>query len=142
MFPEFHLIHKVGQRADQLFARYHSDLTPRQFVILAALESKGGISQTEITRLTGIDRSTMTELLVRLQKRKYLRRRRVKDDARAYAVSLTPAGQDVLAAARSAALATDEALLSCLTAAQRSQLSQILQSILDAESAQNPRDGS
>ena len=133
MFPNFHLIHRVGQRADQLFAQYYSGLTPRQFIILAALDGGDGLSQTELSQLTGIDRSTMTELLVRLQTRKYLSRRRVKGDARTYAVSLTPKGRAALGEARRAARATDDALLSRLTDQQRSQLAQSLESIFKRE---------
>jgi DNA-binding MarR family transcriptional regulator len=135
LFPNFHLIHRVGQRADQLFAQFYRGLTPRQFIILAALAGGDGLSQTELSRLTGIDRSTMTELLLRLQKRKYLTRRRVKGDARTYAVRLTTEGRAVLGEARSAAHATDEALLSGLTDQQRLHLAQSLESILKRETA-------
>jgi DNA-binding MarR family transcriptional regulator len=142
LFPEFHLIHKAGRRADQLFARYHSDLTPRQFIILAALDGKGGMSQTDISRATGIDRSTMTELLRRLQRQKFVSRRRLRDDARTYSVRVTAAGVDALASARHAARRTDETLLGCLTGAQRSQLIQALQIIVEAADEPAPHDKS
>ncbi len=137
MFPEFHLLHRAAQRADQVFTGHHSEVTPRQFLILVALNQKRGMRQTELTRLTGIDRSTMTDLVKRLAKRKYIVRRRVKADARAYAVTLTPAGQQVLADASKAAVATDVALFSGLTESQRSQLLAMLDAIVRAD---KPRD--
>ena len=132
MFPEFHLIHRAAQRADQVFSGHYSEVTPRQFLILVALEKKQGIRQTELTHLTGIDRSTMTDLIKRLAKRKFIARRRAKADARAYAVTLTPAGRHVLEDASTAAAATDAALFSSLTASQRSQLLDMLDTIVKA----------
>jgi DNA-binding MarR family transcriptional regulator len=131
--PLFHLFHNACQRADQIFASFDAGLTPRQFIVLAAVAGKDGISQTEITRLTGTDRSTMTQLLAFLQTRKYVTRRRPKRDARRYAVSITCAGNDALAAARTAALATDAALLSNLDVSQRTQLFSTLETILKHE---------
>lgn len=132
MFPDFHLLHRAAQRADQLFSSRHADVTPRQFLILVAVETKAGMSQTELTQLTGIDRSTLSDSIGRLVKRKYLLRRRGRADARAYAVALTPAGHDALLAARKAAAATDDALFAPLKGAQRAQLSVMLDAIVNA----------
>jgi DNA-binding MarR family transcriptional regulator len=114
-----------------VFGGHHSEVTPRQFLILVALNKKQGMRLTDLTRLTGIDRSTMTDLVKRLAKRKYIVRRRAKADARAYAVTLTPAGRQVLADASKAAAATDASLFSNLTASQRSQLLAMLEAIVE-----------
>jgi DNA-binding MarR family transcriptional regulator len=47
-----------------------------------------GLSQTGIVARTGIDRSTLADLVRRLQRKGLLQRRRTKDDARAYAVKM------------------------------------------------------
>jgi DNA-binding MarR family transcriptional regulator len=132
LFPDFHLIHRAAQRADQVFSTRHSEVTPRQFLILVALAKKQGMRQTELTHLTSIDRSTMTGLIQRLVKRKFIIRRRAQDDARAYAVRLTSAGRHALEDASKAAAATDTALFSGLTASQRSQLLATLDTIVTA----------
>jgi len=108
--PSFHLLHLAGQRADTLFADQNSPVTPRQYVVLAALECRADTSQTDIVRTTGIDRSTVADLVKRLVAAGYVQRKRSKDDARAYVVRLTDTGQEVLDASRGAAAATNERL--------------------------------
>lgn len=63
-----HLLHRAGQAADELFAdgMSDSDLTPRQFAVLVALGQEKGTSQTGIVGVTGIDRSTLAEIVRRL----------------------------------------------------------------------------
>src|SRR5712672_329417 len=115
-----HLLHRAGQRADGLFARYAGTaLTPRQFVILQAVAEANGLSQTGIMAATGIDRSSTADLVRRLVNHRWLKRRRTKRDARLYAVRLTPEGRRVLALAIPAARATEEVLLASLSSTQR-----------------------
>ena len=90
-----HMLHRASQAADELFASETSgaDLTPRQFAVLAALEVLESASQTQIVDATGIDRSTLADIVKRLVKRGLLNRRRSRSDARAYVVRLTPEGR-------------------------------------------------
>jgi DNA-binding MarR family transcriptional regulator len=119
--PSFHLLHVAGQRADNLFAGQNSSVTPRQYVVLAVLEGRQDASQTDIVRATGIDRSTIADLVKRLVAAGYLQRTRSKDDGRAYAVGLTDTGQEVLDANRSAAALADERLFAPVAASRRVQ---------------------
>ena len=108
--PSFHLLHMAGQRADTLFADQASPVTPRQYVVMAVLECRADTSQTDIVRTTGIDRSTVADLVKRLVAAGYVQRERSEDDARAYVVRLTDAGQEVLDANRGVAALTNERL--------------------------------
>jgi DNA-binding MarR family transcriptional regulator len=119
--PSFHLLHLAGQRADNLFAEQGAPLTPRQYVVLAMLEGGEGGSQTDIVRATGIDRSTLAELVKRLVTAGYVRRRRSKTDTRAYVVRLTDTGRRVLDASRGAATLTDERLFAPVATSQRAR---------------------
>src|SRR5262249_60709714 len=94
-----HLLHRAGQRADQLFARHVGDygFTPRQFAVLKAVADADGLSQTAIMIATGIDRSGTAELVRRLGLHGLLTPRRTRKDARGYAVRLRPAGRNRLA---------------------------------------------
>jgi DNA-binding MarR family transcriptional regulator len=49
-----------------------------------------------ISGVTGIDRSTLTEIVCRLVQRKLLQRRRARKDARSYAINLTDETRRVL----------------------------------------------
>ena len=73
----------------------------------------------DIGDVTGIDRSTVASLVERLVKRGWLQRRRTKDDARAYAVRLTPAGRKALKIGEGACFEADEKVLSALSSGQR-----------------------
>ena len=95
-----HLLHRASQAVEEIFqAEGDSDLTPRQLAVLATEAGNEGLSQTDIVNLTGIDRSTLADIVRRLVKKGLLQRRRTKQDARAYAVKLTEEGQRVLRAA-------------------------------------------
>src|SRR5690606_22402502 len=93
-------------------------------------------SQTALVEHTGIDRSTIADIVRRLIRRGMLQRRRTSHDARMYAVKLTQAGREVLEAAEPAARTTEEQLLSVLPAQQRVAMIQALSTIvtkLDAD---------
>lgn len=84
-----------------LAGAHECTVTDRQAVLLDAIDDCAEApSQTALVRKTGIDRSTLTDLMVRLEKRGLVKRVRTKQDARAYAVSLSDAGKLQLNKAR------------------------------------------
>lgn len=93
-----HLLHRASQIAAERVTTALGDdgLTVRQIIVLAAIAAHHGASQTDIVAATGVDRSTLTDIVRRLQKGGLIARRRNKDDARAYAVRITDAGERVL----------------------------------------------
>ena len=113
------------------------NLTPRQLAILIAVAEDEGASQTTLTERTGIDRSTLADLVRRLQGRRLLQRRRKKEDGRTYAVKLAEAGRRVLGAAKPLSKRVDERVLDALSAKQREQFMDALISIIDV--LQEPR---
>ena len=134
-----HMLHRASQAADEMFANETTgaDLTPRQFAVLAALELLESASQTQIVDLTGIDRSTLADIVKRLVKRGLLNRRRSRSDARAYVVRLTPEGRSVLIATKPAALRVEERLMEHLPHARRTELIAALEAIIhDLEEGQ------
>ena len=93
-----HLLHRAGQCAEELFQAEigEADLTARQLAVLNTVAENEGVSQTGIVERTGIDRSTLADIVRRLSKKGLLQRRRTKDDARTYAVKLTAEGEKLL----------------------------------------------
>ena len=116
-----HLLHRAGQVADELFTEEMagSDLTPRQFAVLLVLQRLETASQTDIVNETGIDRSTLADIVKRLVNRGLIARRRSKSDARAYAVRLTPTGRDALKSAQPASERVESRILKSLPQARR-----------------------
>lgn len=127
-----HMLHRASQAADELFANETSgaDLTPRQFAVLAALEVLESASQTQIVDATGIDRSTLADIVKRLVKRGLLNRRRSRSDARAYVVRLTPEGRAALLAIKPLARRVEERLLQQVPDVRRDELLAALEAII------------
>ncbi|MCP5431725.1 MAG: winged helix DNA-binding protein [Alphaproteobacteria bacterium] len=93
-----HLLRRAQQFAYDLYMEEvgRSGLTPRQFTVLHAVQQDEGLSQTDLVRKTGIDRSTLADMISRLLKKGLLQRERTKTDQRANAVSITAAGKRAL----------------------------------------------
>jgi DNA-binding MarR family transcriptional regulator len=81
---------------------------------------------------TGIDRSTLADVVRRILKKGLLQRRRTREDARAYAVKLTEEGWRVLEAAGPLAKRVDEKVLAAIPGQQRERFAQDLNAIVVA----------
>lgn len=119
-----HLLHRAQQVAADYFAARlkKNGLTVRQFVVLCAIDNHPGGTQTDLVEITGIDRSTLADLIHRLQDRGLLARNRASGDARANSVTLTPAGLKAWREAIPEAQAADEAILAILHKGKRKAL--------------------
>jgi DNA-binding MarR family transcriptional regulator len=128
-----HLLHRAGQCAGDIFhaEMKDGDLTPRQLAVLVTVAQNEGLSQTGLVDRTGIDRSTLADIVRRLQRKGLLHRRRTKEDARAYAVKLTDEGRRVLRVAEPLSKRVDERILDALPGKQREQFIDELQAIID-----------
>src|SRR5262245_15904088 len=93
-----HLLHRASQVVEEIFATEVGieRLTPRQLAVLVAVAENEGLSQNDLVGRTGVDRSTLADIVKRLKGKGLLQRRRTKEDARAYAVKLTDEGRKVL----------------------------------------------
>jgi DNA-binding MarR family transcriptional regulator len=129
-----HSLHRASQCADDLFAETIDDksLTARQLVVLEIVAGHNKPSQTEICEKSGIDRSTVADIVRRLIKKGYLMRRRTRFDARRYAVQLTDEGRRALEHALPHVRDLEERLASALEPKQRQQFLGSLQRILAA----------
>jgi len=111
-----HQLHRASQLSDELFNAEAADqnITPRQYAVLSAVAANNGLSQTRIVNSTGIDRSTVADIVRRMIQTNLLLRRRTKDDARAYSVTVTEHGQEILQRASESNRRAEEALLARL----------------------------
>ncbi len=135
-----HLLHRAGQCAGDIFQAElgDKDLTPRQFAVLVTVSQNEGLSQTHLVERTGIDRSTLADIVRRMLKKGLLQRRRTKEDARAYAVKLTEEGWRILRAAEPMARRVDDRILAVLNGAQRDRFVQDLNTIVEALGKMQP----
>src|ERR1700752_3133226 len=110
----YHLLKRAAQYAAYVYQGEvgKAGLTQRQFTVLIAVDQNDGVSQTALVKLTGIDRSTLADLVARLIAQGYLQRRRTKEDARTNMVRITAAGKKALKMAQPGAEEVDKAILS------------------------------
>ncbi len=130
-----HLLRRAQQFAYEQFVQQMgtSSLTPRQFIVLFAVNEEEGLSQTDLVNRTGIDRSTLADIVARLLSRGLIQRRRAKDDGRAYAIKLSVQGAKALRDVQPGATTADMRLLASLPPAKRQDFLDSLNLIVDAE---------
>lgn len=111
-----HLLHRALQLALDLYAEEIgvNDLTQRQFAVLVAVSAREGLTQTDLVAATGIDRSTLADMVARMITKGLLARARSVRDARANAVSLTDAGRAAMHATLERVMRVDEKILDTL----------------------------
>ena len=128
------LLRRAQQFAYEQFADHigGSGLTPRQFIVLLAVDEEEGLSQTDLVNRTGIDRSTLADMINRMTRRGLLARRRTMEDARANAVKLTAAGRRALKAALPKAKSAEAVLMELLPASVQRELVRALGQLTDA----------
>jgi DNA-binding MarR family transcriptional regulator len=116
-----HLLHRVLQLALDYHAEASgpSGLTQRQYTVLAAAGAADGVSQSDLVRATGIDRSTLADLVARMISKGLLERERSATDARANTVRLSASGKAALMEGGKPAAKSDARLLDLLPPKKR-----------------------
>ncbi|MBX9707282.1 MAG: MarR family transcriptional regulator [Caulobacteraceae bacterium] len=132
-----HLMHRALQLALDVYAEeLGSDgPTQRQFAVMEAVSVKEGLTQTELVKATGIDRSTLADLVARMTTKGLLTRERSTLDARAKAVRLSPEGQALLDAARPKVEAADRRIMALLPKGKRDGFLDLLAELASAADA-------
>lgn len=129
------LLHRANQIANEEFERSipESGVTARQVQVLSALAQNEGCSQTDLCEMTGIDRSTMAEIVSRLHKRRLIERRRSKEDARAYVLKLSESGRQLADLGEKSISSVEETLMLNLSGKARQDLLNILDKLVTAD---------
>lgn len=127
-----HAIHRLGQLTEEQFARSAGRLgiTARQVVVLAIADHLEGASQTKLCEISGIDRSTLADMVRRLVGRGLLDRRRTREDARRNAIRITSEGRKLLELVLPIAHQVDQELLQGLSPSEREAFKVLLHKIL------------
>ena len=132
----YRLEHQVGywlrrayQRHMAIFAGIMSDLdlTSMQFAALVKLHELKAVSQTELGRLTGMDRATISGVVARLKRRYLVLYKPDPLDKRSRIIALTPAGETLLHEAMQRIGRVTEQTLEPIGAVDRESLRAILQ---------------
>jgi len=134
-----HLLHRALQRALDIYAETAGPtaVTQRQFAVLAAVSAREGLTQADLVRATGIDRSTLADLVARMIAKGLLERERSSLDGRANTVRLTEQGRAELDAATPKVESADRRILALLPPGKRDSFLNVLRAMTrKAEAAQ------
>ena len=123
-----HLLHRALQVALDIYAEEIGPdaVTQRQYAVLSAVAAHEGLTQTDLVRTTGIDRSTLADLVARMIGKSLLARQRSAADARANTVRLTEQGRAALDLAAPRVAAADARILKLLPARKRDAFLDVL----------------
>ncbi len=75
------------------FNNHKLDLTKEQMIVLKRLHDNDGLSQNELAFLTLRNKSSLTRLLTKMEKKNYILRKQCKEDKRINHVYLTEYGE-------------------------------------------------
>ena len=103
-------------------------VSPGRVGVLALIEANPGVTQSELARAVGLDRSTMVPLLDGLEKRGILERRRGAD-RRTNGLWLTPSGRRLLVEVKRHIGAHEERIAARLSRTERAQLVTLLRKL-------------
>lgn len=117
----------VAQLAKKMTAEFNSllaehGLTTTQWGVLACLWREDGLTQREISRRTGIDAATLTEMLKRMAARGLVRRERDPDNNRYQRVYLVTHDAELRDTISSLAAGVNEHAFTGFTASDRARL--------------------
>ncbi|MCU4673268.1 MarR family winged helix-turn-helix transcriptional regulator [Microbacterium fluvii] len=123
------------RRAQQLHVAAWSkivstEVSSVQYSILAVLDRLGSASQRELCEEVDLDRSTVADLVARMERRGLLQRERHPEDARRNVVALTSLGRDERMRLQPLVDQVDAALTGALSAHDRAELRRTLRLML------------
>jgi len=128
-----HLIRRVHQVSTAYFAEEcGGDLTAVQYAALVAIGAHPGIDATRLSEIIYFDRSTIGDVLDRMEGKDWIRRASTPTDRRIKLLELSPAGQSVLQQVEPGIRRIQERLLAPLTATEAKTLIRLLGKMADA----------
>ncbi len=91
-------LHRATMAMQADFARRTTgfDLSPSQFALLTLIEANPGVTAGDLARASGLDKSTLTPFLAKLQARGLITRQRSVIDRRVQHIEMTDYGQRFL----------------------------------------------
>jgi len=128
------LVRRLHQIHLALFAEECAafEVTPVQYSLMTVLDERREIEQAAVAHEVGIDRATVADVLARLEKAGFVRRRPSRTDRRIKLVELTAKGRSVLRAMDEAAQRAHDRTIAALPEPERSAFLESLARLVDA----------
>jgi DNA-binding MarR family transcriptional regulator len=134
-----HLIRRAQQISTALFAEECGahDLTAVQYAALAAIRDSPGLDATRLSALIAFDRSTLGDVLERLEAKGWIARTPGAADKRIKQLSLTAAGTALLGRVDPAVVRVQDRILAPLAPPDRGVLMRLLEQLVDLHHDRN-----
>jgi DNA-binding MarR family transcriptional regulator len=128
-----HLIRRAQQIAVALFIEECAavELTPVQYAALIAIREHPGIDATRLSALIAFDRSTLGNVLERLEARQLVERYASEEDKRVKLLKLTQSGIALADRAEAAVLRAQKRILKPLKPADRAKFMALLAQLVE-----------
>ena len=107
----------------------HHDITAPQFGTLLLIEANPGISQSSVAEALRFDRSTLVQIIDRLENRHLVVRETSSQDRRSHALGLTQTGAGLLSELKALALDHEDQISDGLSAEERRSLIHLLERV-------------
>jgi MarR family transcriptional regulator, lower aerobic nicotinate degradation pathway regulator len=129
-----HAIRRLHQIAVAIFLDETADfgITPVQFAALNAVVQQPGVDQRTLAKTIGFDTSTIGGVVDRLEARGLMQRNASANDRRVRLLTITAAGEALLAAVIPAMMAAQKRILAPLPVAQRKEFLRMLTVLVEA----------
>ena len=133
-----YLGYQVRRAQAKIFSEFETalddlDFTPGLFGVLMLIRANPGITQVALAAAFGVDKSTMSPVIVRLEKRGLVRREVLVSDRRCHALFLAPSAEPVFLAAREKFRALEAGVAARLTRTEQRELSRLLAKLQGGE---------
>lgn len=128
-----HLIRRAEQHHLAAWKRAAPDSTNVQFAALSAIRHYPGMSQRELGDALDLDRSTIADLVHRLERNEWIVRTPSAVDRRVIELDLTVEGRRELAALRPAAIEVERILFGTLGDEELAELRRLLKKVLESQ---------
>lgn len=128
-----HLIRRAHQISVALFMEEvaGADITPVQYGALVAIRTTPGIDATRVSEVIAFDRSTLGNVLERLEDKGYVERRPSTEDRRVKLLYLSKAGAHLLEKVEPAVLNAQARTLAPLTPEEATAFMRLLEKVVE-----------
>jgi DNA-binding MarR family transcriptional regulator len=123
--------YQVRRAQAKIFSEFEAslkgfDFTPGSFGVLTLIRANPGITQVALAAAFGVDKSTMSPVIFRLEKRGLIRREILPSDRRCHALFFQESGEAMFLAAREVIRAFEERVAARLARAEQRELARLL----------------
>lgn len=129
-----HYIRRLQQIAVAVFlqATEVHGITPVQYAALNQVARMPGVDQRTLARSIGLDTSTIAAVIDRLEARGLMQRQASTEDRRVRLLSLTDAGEELLAAVGPDVMKAQDRMLHPLNRTERAEFMRMLRTVVTA----------